>query len=213
MSAWGVTSALVAGMVVAVVVLLVGERWGRRRLVLAAKPAASAMFLAIGWVLLRPGDPYGAWVLVALVLCLAGDVLLMFPRAFGAGLASFLLGHVAYIVAFHTLRPAASWPIVWSVPIVTASVLATGWLLPHLGRMRGPVVAYVAVITVMVWGALSVGLARPGSTRIVAGAVLFYLSDLSVARDRFVHRGFVNRAWGLPAYYLGQLCLALSVAG
>jgi uncharacterized membrane protein YhhN len=200
-------------MAASVSVLLAGERTGRRTLVLAAKPTASAAFLAIGCLLARHGDPYGAWVIVALGLCLVGDVLLAFPQAFTAGLVSFLFGHVAYIVAFHTLRPASSWPISWSAPVVVVSVLITGWLMPHLGRMRGPVVAYVAVITVMVWGALSVGLTRPGSARVVAGALLFYLSDLSVARDRFVRRGFVNRAWGLPAYYLGQLCLALSVAG
>jgi hypothetical protein len=38
------------------------------------------------------------------------------------------------------------------------------------------------------------------------------LSDLSVARDRFVAPGFVNRAWGLPTYFAAQLLLAASVA-
>jgi len=31
-----------------------------------------------------------------------------------------------------------------------------------------------------------------------------------VARDRFVAQGFINRAWGLPMYYGGQLLLAYS---
>jgi len=44
-----------------------------------------------------------------------------------------------------------------------------------------------------------------------AGAALFYLSDLAVARQRFVHEDFINRALGLPTYYLGQLLLALTV--
>jgi hypothetical protein len=42
------------------------------------------------------------------------------------------------------------------------------------------------------------------------GALGFALSDVSVARDRFVSSGFVNSAWGLPAYYLSQLALAYS---
>jgi len=37
---------------------------------------------------------------------------------------------------------------------------------------------------------------------------LFYVSDLSVARDRFVARAFVNRARGLPAYYAAQVLMA-----
>ena len=44
--------------------------------------------------------------------------------------------------------------------------------------------------------------------RIPTGAVLFYVSDLFVARERFVTPGFVNKALGLPLYYGGQLLLA-----
>ena len=47
---------------------------------------------------------------------------------------------------------------------------------------------------------------------VLAGAIAFYLSDLTVARDRFVTRGFENRIVGLPLYYTGQVLLALSVA-
>ena len=47
----------------------------------------------------------------------------------------------------------------------------------------------------------------------LTGAAMFCVSDLSVARDRFVSPGFVNGAWGLPLYFGGQLLLAASVAG
>jgi hypothetical protein len=50
--------------------------------------------------------------------------------------------------------------------------------------------------------------ARPG---VRAGALLFYLSDLLVARDRFVRPGIVNRVVGLPLYYAAQLLLASAV--
>ena len=46
---------------------------------------------------------------------------------------------------------------------------------------------------------------------IAGGALAFYLSDLSVARDRFVRPAFVNRAWGLPLYYGAQFVLAATV--
>jgi hypothetical protein len=41
---------------------------------------------------------------------------------------------------------------------------------------------------------------------------MFYASDLSVARDRFVVFRFSNRAWGLPLYFGAQLILASTVA-
>jgi len=43
------------------------------------------------------------------------------------------------------------------------------------------------------------------------GATCFYFSDLSVARDRFVQKGYINRLIGLPLYYLGQFLLAFSL--
>jgi uncharacterized membrane protein YhhN len=211
MAASHAVMALAISMGIAVVAVLFGEGSARRWLVVAAKPIASMGFVAIAWLGIVPNDPYGAWVFVALVACLAGDVLLLFPSLFKAGLTAFLVGHLAFIVAFHALVPASAWPVAWSLPVVAVSVLVSRRLIPHLGRMRAPVLAYVAIITVMVWGAVSVAIRAPSSARVATGALLFYVSDLAVARDRFLTRAFVNRAWGLPAYYLGQLLLALSV--
>jgi hypothetical protein len=42
--------------------------------------------------------------------------------------------------------------------------------------------------------------------------VSFYLSDLSVARDRFVVTEFNNKLWGWPLYFGAQLVLAATVA-
>ena len=205
------TVCLAGAMTVAVVALVAAELRGRRVPVLVAKPLASVSFLLIAWLRYRPGHPYDAWVLLALLLCLFGDVMLMFRRAFVAGLASFLLGHVAYTVAFSGLLPPRSWPPGWAMPMLLVSLVAARWLWPHLGRLRYAVLAYVAVITVMVWGAVAVAATGRGPWFLGAGGVLFYLSDLAVARDRFVAGRFASRAWGLPAYYLAQLLLALTV--
>src|SRR5258706_119486 len=53
--------------------------------------------------------------------------------------------------------------------------------------------------------------ASGADARIWVGAGLFYLSDLCVARDRFVAPGFANGRVGLPLYYAAQLVLAHSV--
>jgi hypothetical protein len=48
---------------------------------------------------------------------------------------------------------------------------------------------------------------------VLVGALLFFVSDLAVARDRFVSPGFANAAWGLPLYYAATLVLAATVRG
>jgi uncharacterized membrane protein YhhN len=86
------------------------------------------------------------------------------------------------------------------------------WLHPHLaGKMRLAVVAYVAVISVMVVTAAGAA-ASTGRGTIGLGAICFYLSDLHVARHRFVSRSFWNKSWGLPLYYAAQLLLATTVS-
>jgi uncharacterized membrane protein YhhN len=174
------------------------------------KPLASTGFVAVALAGGALDSSYGRAILVALMLSWVGDVLLI-PHSrstFVAGLASFLVGHAAFAIAF------VIFGVTWSIAAVAlalgvALAIAVGrWLLPHVGgRMRGPVVAYIAVITVMV--SLAVGTQRP---LIVAAAIAFFVSDLSVARDRFVAPGFVNRAWGLPLYYCAQLLFAYSVS-
>jgi len=52
-----------------------------------------------------------------------------------------------------------------------------------------------------------------GDPVILLGAAAFYVSDLAVARDHFVVRGFTNKLWGLPLYFGAQLLLAWTVAG
>jgi uncharacterized membrane protein YhhN len=81
--------------------------------------------------------------------------------------------------------------------------------------MKGPVVGYMVVITVMVCGASSVlgasDFSLSGRLMAFLGAVAFYFSDVFVARDRFMKKEFVNRLVGLPMYYAGQFLIALSL--
>ena len=59
----------------------------------------------------------------------------------------------------------------------------------------------------------AVGARGAGASRlIVAGALMFFVSDLSVAMQRIVETDFPTIIWGLPLYYAGQICLALGTA-
>jgi uncharacterized membrane protein YhhN len=169
-------------------------------------------------VFLQPGlqEPFTRNLKVGLILCLGGDVFLALPgvKWFRAGLGAFLLGHGFYILAFQGLVPFSGWLSPMDILILAVSLGACRWLWPHLGAMRIPVLAYVTVITLMVFGAWTVlqepGLPTPGKVLIFWGAILFYLSDLAVARDQFIKKGFSNRLIGLPLYYTGQFLLAFS---
>lgn len=197
---------------VAVAALLVGEARGPRWLPWISKPVAS-----IGFVLAAfdapPSDGAGWAFVVGLLACLVGDVCLLSraPRWFLAGLGSFFAGHVAYAIAFGMRGIDVTTTAVVGGVLVIPAVIVWRWLKPHVEvAMRGAVVAYVVAITAMV--ACAVGGAGPrGEWIALAGAIGFYLSDLSVARDVFVKRAFINRLWGLPLYYGAQLCLAAIV--
>ena len=55
------------------------------------------------------------------------------------------------------------------------------------------------------------GLKPAGRMAAFGGALAFYISDIFVARQRFLKAEFVNRLIGLPLYYSGQFMLAFSI--
>ncbi|MBN2125226.1 MAG: lysoplasmalogenase, partial [Deltaproteobacteria bacterium] len=132
------------------------------------------------------------------------------------GLISFLIGHVFYVAAFLGLGKAGIRTLLGALVFCGVSGWVYLWLSPHLGRMKGPVLAYILVITAMVACACSVyervDLPWGVRTLVLAGAIAFYLSDVFVARDRFVKNAFLNRLAGLPIYYAAQFMLAFSTA-
>jgi len=180
----------------------------------ATKPLA-----ALGFVIAALGagaldSAYGQVVLAGLVLSLCGDLLLIpkSSKTFLGGLVAFLLGHVAFVVAFVVRGPDTTRALVALPLVLLASGLALRWLAPHVETpMKAPVAAYVLVISAMVVCAAGASV-KPGGVVGLVGALMFYASDLAVARDRFVAHVFVNRAWGLPLYFGGQLVIAASIA-
>ncbi len=177
------------------------------------KPLASLCFVALALVAGALESVYGQILLLGLVLCLAGDVFLIASgdRTFLLGLGSFLLGHLAYAAAFFQLpwSPVGLWVSI--PPVLVLAVASLRWLWPHVAKpMKGPVVAYVAVICGMLLMAGTTWGSSPAMA-IVIGAWGFAVSDLAVARNQFVAPGFGNRLWGLPLYFGAQLLLAWSV--
>lgn len=196
-----------------VAVLLVAEETGHGKSVGGvAKMIASTAFLVLAVVCGALDTTYGQAILAGLALSWFGDLFLIFrePKIFLAGLISFFLGHVAYSLAFLVHGIELSWSIGAALALTAIAVPILLWLSPYLTKMRLPVYAYVVIISIMV--ALSAGAVGRGSAAtIMVGAVLFYVSDLTVARDRFVKNEPFNRYLGLPLYYAGQVVLAYTV--
>jgi uncharacterized membrane protein YhhN len=212
-------------------VLVTAEWQSRRSLRAAAKTIASLAFVAVAVLAmqanatsdaLRPTSwsRYEVLIVVGLGLGVAGDIALLGRgRAFTIGLGAFLLGHLAYVAAIGQLVPPRAWlgeagALAAAPAVVGLGALAYLW--PRLGKLRVAVIAYVATIAAMVIAAIAAwrapGALPPDNAALLAtGAVLFFVSDLAVARDRFVAHELANKLWGLPAYYAGQLLIAWSL--
>ncbi len=160
---------------------------------------------------------YYHYLLVGLIFCLVGDVCLALPqrKAFMGGLVAFLIWHVLYIFSFSSLIPISHWFSSGLFIIVGISALIFFWLRPHLKSMLIPVLLYILVITIMASGAWAVfgqsSFQISGRAFILVGALCFYVSDIFVARHRFIKEEYRNRLLGLPLYYTGQFMLAFSI--
>ncbi len=151
-----------------------------------------------------------ALLLLALAASLAGDVFLMLPGYFIAGLVSFLCAHLAYIALF---KRGQGWfpnrrALLLTLGFGTAmyGVLWTGGLPAGL---RGPVAAYVLVIALMAAQAIGRATVRrdAGATLVALGAGCFMLSDTLLALNKFVTPLPWAPLWVLSTYYVAQVLI------
>lgn len=150
------------------------------------------------------------WVLVGLWLSLAGDVALLWPSAgFLPGLVSFLLAHLAYLVAFTRYHRFGAW---W--PAFAAYALAAGLILWRLwpgvpAALQAPVIAYVLCLASM--AAQAAVLWRRGVPRggvLALGGALFVVSDALLATNKFAGPLPLASLWILTSYWAAQACIA-----
>jgi uncharacterized membrane protein YhhN len=189
----------------------------RFRLEYVLKPLTLALLIAAAAVAdLGAVKP---WVLAALVLGLAGDVALMASRddapgpdrAFLLGLGSFLVGHVAYLVAFlrhgvHPLSVAAGVLVVGGAAVLSLPTVLRGARRSGGDILAGAVAAYAATLAVM--AVFAVGTA---SVATALGGLLFLGSDTLLAWDRFAHRLRRGPLLVIVTYHLAQLLIVIGL--
>ncbi len=199
-----------------VIGLLIAERQENASLRWVFKSAASIAFVMAAVSGGAGASTMGLALLTGLLLSAVGDVLLVSraDRLFLFGIGAFALAHIAYSSAFLL----GGFQFGYEAAIAAGVTLATGLFVLRpmratMGALRAPVAIYALIISAMV--GLGVGhhvaAASPDSLKLCAGAIAFALSDIAVARDRFLGHDFANKAWGLPLYYGAQCLIAIAV--
>jgi len=196
---------------------IVAAQRGDRQGVYLFKPLTTLIILVGAAFLIRPAPPpYRALIVVGLGCSLGGDILLMLPgERLIAGIAAFLLAHLAYIAAFSLASPPAWRQLPWLLPFLAfgAVVLADRW--GALGRFRLPAAVYAVVISTMAWRAVMRGRSPviPRQTFLfgLAGACLFVASDALVVLRRFGRRLPGGPTLELGSYWAAQFLIAASL--
>jgi uncharacterized membrane protein YhhN len=178
-----------------------------------AKPVATAALLLVAGP--PPTGTVEKLVHIGILFSILGDGFLVAQgdRAFMAGTAAFLTAQLLYAAAFWSMRspehPIA--PVAGIVVIVSALLVANLW--KGAGALRPAVVVYGLAITAMVGtalGTLGGRLPQLAALCIASGAVLFYISDATLAWDKFKrpvkHAAIVT----MGVYWVGQIGIALA---
>jgi uncharacterized membrane protein YhhN len=197
--------------------LAVARKW--KPVEYVAKPAVTIVLFAWLW---QTGKMHGplAWFAIGAAMSVAGDVFLMVPRdIFMAGLAAFLVAHLTYIIGFNpNLPPVNAFTLIAAVILALivwrVYVRLTKGLAEHgATALKLPVLAYAIVISLVVLSALVTLIrpewSRPHAALVAAGAVLFLISDLTLAWDRFVAPVARADLKVIITYHLAQIGILL----
>lgn len=161
-------------------------------LILASKPIICSLLIL--WLTMETQNKtrFGTFVMFGLFFGCLGDVFLMLRTEmdyFVPGLISFLLGHLFYVRA-NLMQFQYSFPkvLLAVLPLGFGLYFYSNYLFDSLGDMSIPVAIYVLVIAVMTVSALfrkrEVG--AMSYIWMVAGCILFLVSDSVLAYDKFV---------------------------
>lgn len=192
------------------------------RLEYVAKPAVMVCLFA--WIYTATGlKGMALWFGVGLLFSLAGDILLMISldRLFLPGLFTFLLAHLAYITGFKDQILAASGGSLFLLAILAVSAVRVIRRIAGAMRARrqtslvAPVIVYSAVISIMLFAAMSTifdpAWSTGASLLVSLGAFLFYLSDVILAWNQFVSPITNGRLLNILTYHLGQIGIIAGV--
>ncbi len=176
------------------------------------------MLLLMGLLLSLVKTP-NAFVVAGLIFGLAGDILLISKkseRLFMAGLVSFLLGHVCYIVAMF-IKSAGFSP---AFAVLSFAALAVVGVLSYLSlakkipsEMKIPVIIYLAMLVFLNYVAVNIlaGAFSFAALLLFIGTASFYVSDYILARGRFSERLKKQEFVVMTTYIAAQVLIAAAL--
>ncbi len=183
------------------------------------KPVATSLVWYSVWRAALPvGAAYRTAILRGLALSLCGDVCLMLPETllplgFELGLASFLIAHLFFLRAFsRDVRLFGKWLPLLLLLLLSGVNLAVLW--PAIGAaLRMPVLAYMICLVGMTAQAASraLSLGTRGSWLAALGALLFLVSDTTLAFNKFHAPLPASALLVLGSYYSALYLIARSV--
>jgi uncharacterized membrane protein YhhN len=199
-----------------VLALLIAELREDRRAQFFFKPMAALGFILMALQFGVLESRYGIIILLGLTACAFGDVFLLSRKSenlFKTGMLAFAIGHIIYVFAFleHGLIFGAilnekpiDLPV--SITLIISVITALYFVLKANRNLRIPIVLYTLIIGIMISASFLTKI------NIITAAILFAVSDIFVAQDRFVKRSPKNALAITPLYFGAQALFALSVS-
>ncbi|RJX75467.1 lysoplasmalogenase [Vibrio sinensis] len=186
-----------------------GPRW----LFYFSKPIPIFFLSLIAYSHVSPNDTFPVWIALGLLLSMCGDLFLMHPKdKFIAGLSCFFCAHLSYAYAFLSISNVDG--LNWIFYLLAAiGVIIYLLLLPSLGEMKSAVGIYIFAILLMAWGAIDYWATYPIQSAALGafGAIIFIISDIVLALDRFRSSSGFSRHVVMVTYYTAQCLITLSV--
>ena len=187
--------------------VLAGLLFDLQFLYILAKPL---LMITLLFYFVSATKTYPRWrfyVIAALVFSWAGDVFLISSDWFVAGLVSFLIAHVFYIIAYQ--KTGAATGLLKPLDIIKFVVYGVVliWVIyPGLDNLLVPVLIYALVLLGMgVWAHKRRGATPADSFKLVAiGAILFALSDGLIAVNKFAFEIPAERILIMSIYMTAQ---------
>ncbi len=182
------------------------------------------MLILFFWLYLETGlQGFTVFFGFGILFSLLGDIWLMLPRRFFlAGLFSFLLAHVAYIVGLNqTALPFSTLSMVVGASVFLIAALLFCKIRFGFMRMIGtlrarfPLALYGLSLTLMLLSGISTlfrdAWNSSAAWMVTIGAMFFFTSDCLLGFDRFVKPFRFARLLVRVTYHLGQVLLVAGV--
>ncbi len=165
------------------------------------------------WYVMQTQEFQKPKILTALMFALIGDIFLLFdyPLFFQLGIAAFLIMQLCYVSFFrqYYIRPKGNY-IYFSLCVLIAAMLFNALFFEKLGDYKFHVIFYSIAISTMVF----FGINQQLSKFISIGSILFMVSDLTLAFNKFVTPigilpYFIMATYALAQYFIVKgVCLA-----